>query len=541
MGGGIGTELDAATCPKFSEKDVCICASMLLHVTKQASGYFENFWAWVADHDNDMSLYWETDSSKSQISLFGARGVLIESQGPVWIYGSGSEHVLFYQYEMLNAKNVYLGHIQTESPYFQPNTASPARMEKALGVFPGDPDWSDCTKETCKMAWGLRIIDSEGVMVHSAGLYSWFNNYTQKCVKAEDCQEKIMEVRGSKDVSIFNIFSKAVEEIGTGNTNGSSIQLADSNKQGYTSEISLWFPEDGEPDGEVVYIGPEVYSKHTALCASPPCVFVMPPTTLPKPTTITVKPYTTVLEVGASQGTTFVVTTTTIIITIGTIVTNVVPLSNYNVSRSMTPGASFWVTPSLTFLPKDVPITKPNGVVTTRKVTLPPWPQIIHSSSGGVNKTVDQTGSSRSTTRRPNKTGPPRTVTFPSRVSTYTKPGLYLKCPPNTHYVPEYNAMITLNGCQGGTTLNWNCPPTETVSIDEPTTVDFQLGCTRWTGTSEPIPTMTEFPPGYELEWFEGDPDTDNDDHTSTCRQWFFFVSDALFAPPAFYTLRSLR
>jgi hypothetical protein len=116
VGGGIGTDLDAATCPKFSQKDVCICASMLLHVTKRASGYFENFWAWVADHDNDMSMYWEVDSSKSQISLFGARGVLVESQGPVWIYGSGSEHVIFYQYEILSAKNIYLGHIQTESP-----------------------------------------------------------------------------------------------------------------------------------------------------------------------------------------------------------------------------------------------------------------------------------------------------------------------------------------------------------------------------------------------------------------------------------------
>ncbi|KAK4120929.1 glycoside hydrolase family 55 protein [Parathielavia appendiculata] len=534
VGGGIGTDLDIATCPKFSENDVCICVSMLLHVTKQASGYFENFWAWVADHDNDMSLYWELDSSKSQISLFGARGVLIESQGPVWIYGSGSEHVIFYQYEMLGAKNVYLGHIQTESPYFQPKPVSPSPMEAALGVFPGDPDWADCTKETCEMAWGLRIIDSEGIMLHSAGLYSWFNNYGQACLKTENCQQRIMEVRGSKDVSIFNIFSKGVEEIGTGNTEESSIQLSDGNQQGYTSEISLWFPEDGEPSGEVVYIGPEVYTGHTAQCASPPCVFVMPHTSLRSPTTIAVPPYTTELEVGASQGGTFIVTTTVVTITIGTVVTDVLPVSNHNVTRGETPGAPFWVTPSVTFPNVGIPVTKPNGVVTTRNVTLPPWPQIM-TWPGGRDGGNGSTATSRSRTTSGGGTRPPYTVTFPD--STYTSPGVFFTCPPNTHYVPEHDAVITLNGCdeaQGGTTLRWDCPATTTIEIDEPTTVDFTLGCTRWTGVSEPTPTVTEFPPGYELVWEEEDGEEDDDDETSSCRLWFFFVSHH-FQPSCFF------
>jgi hypothetical protein len=398
-------------------------------------------------------------------------------------------------------------------------------MDKALGVFPGDPDWSDCTKETCEMAWGLRIIDSEGVMLHSAGLYSWFNNYGQTCLKSEDCQQKIMEVRGSKDVSIFNIFSKAVEEIGTGNTNSSSIQLADGNQQGYTSEISLWFPEDGEPGGEVVYIGPEVYTTHTAQCASPPCVFVMPPTTLSRETTITVAPFTTELEVGATQDDgSFTVTTTTVTLTIGTIVTDVVPVSNHNVTRGETPGAPFWVTPSVTFPPMGVPLTKPDGVVTTRTITLPPWPQINTWRGVGGGGGTTSSGTGTTTTR------PSLTVTFPD--STHSAPGVFFTCPPNTHYVPEYDAMIMLDGCDtaqglGGTTLHWGCPVTATVEIDEPTTVDFTLGCTRWTGVSEPIPTMTVFPPGYELEWVEEDGEEDDDDETSTCRLWFFFVSVA--------------
>ncbi|KAI9148707.1 glucan 1,3-beta-glucosidase precursor [Paramyrothecium foliicola] len=532
VGGGIGTDLDVATCPKHTQKDACICVSMLLHVTKKASGYFENFWAWVADHDNDKVVYLEAKPEVNQISLFGARGVLIESQGPVWIYGSGSEHVIFYQYQLLNAKNVYLGHIQTESPYFQPKPVSPIPMEKALGVFPGDPDWSDCTKETCEMAWGLRIIDSEDILLHSAGLYSWFQNYNQQCLKTENCQERVMEVRGSKGVSIFNIFSKAVEKIGSGETEDSTIDL-EGNQQGYTSEVSLWFPEEGEPKGDIIYIGPDAYKTHTAQCPAPPCVFVMPPTTLSIQTTITFDPFTTVVEVGATQGGAFVVKTTTLTLTIAPITTKILHVSNHDISRSQTPGAPFWVTPSLTLSPLPVPLTKPDGVVTTRTLTLPPWPQIKtfrpdSGSSGGSNGATTGGGTSKPSTggttggitTRPSST---KTITFPP--ITTSPPETIFPCYPSVHWIPENQAKITLSGCSGAaTTLPTACPTTATVSIEENTNVDFVLGCTRWTGTSEPIPTITEFPPGYEVEWIEEDGETDNDDKTSTCKLWFFNI-----------------
>ncbi|KAK8128767.1 glucan endo-1 3-beta-glucosidase [Apiospora sp. TS-2023a] len=393
VGGGIGTDLDMVTCPKFSNNDACICVSMLLHITKQASGYFENFWAWVADHDNDMSLYWELDSSKSQISLFGARGVLVESQGPVWIYGSGSEHVLFYQYEMLEAKNIYLGHIQTESPYMQPNPVSPSPMEKALGAFPGDPDWTDCTKKTCEMAWGLRIIDSEGVMLHSVGLYSWFNDYNQACLVSEDCQQKAMEVRGSKDVSLFNIFSKAIEEIGTTTSDNNSIQLADGNQQGYTSEISCWFPEDEDPssDLEVVYIGTEVYSNPTAACHSP-CALVLAPSPLASTTTIIPGVYTTSLEVGKS--------TTTVTVTPKPITADEISFYNINVTGTITDGVVLETRTSMTVEVVTVTLTYINsqGQSTTseRELQLPPWPQITNGPPEKWNVTTTGGGGTSS-------------------------------------------------------------------------------------------------------------------------------------------------
>lgn len=42
MGGGIGTDLGIDNCPKGGFSDRCIYASLLLHVTSQASGYFKN-------------------------------------------------------------------------------------------------------------------------------------------------------------------------------------------------------------------------------------------------------------------------------------------------------------------------------------------------------------------------------------------------------------------------------------------------------------------------------------------------------------------
>jgi hypothetical protein len=168
--------------------------------------------------DNDKELYREVDKSMSQISVYGARGVLIESQGPCWFYGTSSEHAILYQYQLNKAKDIYLGHIQTESPYFQPKPLAPTPFEPSVMLqrFRSDPSFNNCKKDSCKEAWGLRVIDSENVIVHSAGLYSWFNNYEQGCLKSENCQERIMEVTGSKDVSIYNIFTKGVEEVGTG-------------------------------------------------------------------------------------------------------------------------------------------------------------------------------------------------------------------------------------------------------------------------------------------------------------------------------------
>ena len=77
LGGAFGTDIDSLRFPASGSLDGdCMAASLLLHVTAQASGYFENCWVWTADHYLD-------DVSQLQINSVTGRGLLIDkSQGP---------------------------------------------------------------------------------------------------------------------------------------------------------------------------------------------------------------------------------------------------------------------------------------------------------------------------------------------------------------------------------------------------------------------------------------------------------------------------
>jgi hypothetical protein len=121
-----------------------------------------------------------------QNSIYVARGLLIESVEPTWLYGTASEHAVYYQYNFHNAQNVFAGMIQTESPYFQPTPKPPAPFESVVGVIRGDPDYN-CTATSelggCDSSWGVMIRGSANIFIAGAGLYSWFSTYTQDCSK----------------------------------------------------------------------------------------------------------------------------------------------------------------------------------------------------------------------------------------------------------------------------------------------------------------------------------------------------------------------
>ena len=179
IGGFTGSKLQLANCPgTLFEKDVvdkeCIAAFMSVHFTVFSSSvYLENTWFWVADHDID-------DPNLGRITVFAARGLHISSnKGTFWLVGTGVEHHALYQFQFTNTQDVFAAQIQTETAYYQPNP--PATIPFAALSEYGDYDFKTaCAGKpgSCAMGWGLRVVDSESIVVYGAGLYSFFDNYS---------------------------------------------------------------------------------------------------------------------------------------------------------------------------------------------------------------------------------------------------------------------------------------------------------------------------------------------------------------------------
>lgn len=97
--------------------------------------------------------------------------MLIESTHPTWLYASASEHNVLYQYMIRGANNLFLGMIQTESPYYQSTPPAPQPFEKSVGRFIGDPSYTDCKPNvpgSC-MAWGVMVEQSSNIFIYGAG------------------------------------------------------------------------------------------------------------------------------------------------------------------------------------------------------------------------------------------------------------------------------------------------------------------------------------------------------------------------------------
>lgn len=241
VGGTAGTKLQIDTCQKNENettpfKPECAGAFLMMHITQQATAYFENTWFWVADHELDLST-WPNYRANNQINIFNGRGVLVESKGPVWLYGTSSEHSQLYNYQISDAEDIWMGSIQTETAYMQSNPNA------LLGGFTpnpaySDPDFSTCTTDRCKKTWGLRVVDSKGVYMYGAGLYSFFDNYKQECLETEDCQDNMVDIQCSKDVWLYGLNTKAAVNMVT--VNGQSQALGLENDNNFCQTLALF-------------------------------------------------------------------------------------------------------------------------------------------------------------------------------------------------------------------------------------------------------------------------------------------------------------
>ncbi|KAL4734222.1 pectate lyase superfamily protein-domain-containing protein [Aspergillus similis] len=204
LGGATGTELTPSECPPITSGTnpaSCQVASMLMHVTKKASGYFDNMWLWVADHMIDDPDLTDPLNNMEQLSVYSARGMLIESQQATWLYGTASEHSVFYQYNFNGAQNIFTTFLQTESPYYQPTPQPPAPFLDAVGVFDSDPDYS-CDggdADGCDESWAVIMQNCQNIHIGAAGTYSWFSTYTQDCIDEHSCQKALWYLDSNYD------------------------------------------------------------------------------------------------------------------------------------------------------------------------------------------------------------------------------------------------------------------------------------------------------------------------------------------------------
>lgn len=234
IGGSSGTDLQSDKCAKTPKESTepdheCIGAFMLFHATEKANAYVGNAWFWTADHELDLPDH-------NQINIYTGRGVLIESQGPVWLYGTSSEHNQLYNYQISNAKDIFMGFIQTETPYYQanPNALVPFTPQSSWN----DPDFASCKTDSCRKAWGVRVLNTSDLYIYGAGLYSFFENYGQKCLDSESCQENMVEVDCS-DVHIYGLSTKASVNMVTA-ADGEALVPQDENESNFCSTVALF-------------------------------------------------------------------------------------------------------------------------------------------------------------------------------------------------------------------------------------------------------------------------------------------------------------
>jgi glucan 1,3-beta-glucosidase len=212
-GGAKGTLQSPSNCAKLSgasKRPECQGAFLQLHITPQTSLYMENNWLWTADHNLDYP-------SHEQIDILNARTVLIESQGPLWMYGTAAEHSVLYQYHFVGAKNVLVGQAQTESAYFQNDPPAPEPFTSLTNW--SDPVFDQCSPAdtSCAKGWAMDIVNGTNMYIYNAGLYSFFQNWVTTCIgtpKNQYCQDGIYRVQGkSEKVYLWNLETVGVKNM----------------------------------------------------------------------------------------------------------------------------------------------------------------------------------------------------------------------------------------------------------------------------------------------------------------------------------------
>ncbi|KAI0097347.1 glycoside hydrolase family 55 protein [Nemania sp. FL0031] len=288
IGGATGTKLTPAECPAVTSgiDQGCSAASMMMHLTSTGSGYFENMWLWVADHMIDDPDLNDPNNGLEQNSIYVARGFLIESTEATWLYGTASEHAVFYQYNFHEAANIFAGLLQTESAYFQPSPPPPAPFADVVGKFAGDPDYSCAAGNEfngCDESWAVIVRESQNIIVASAGIYTWFSSYSQSCIDTHTCQKALVyldsnyaNVRFQNLVTIGAKYMAVMDGKGILALDNLNVDVHPSWSQISILDVS----SNGVQFNEVTWIDPKIWDMdQPAFTCKSPCTVKIPPWT----------------------------------------------------------------------------------------------------------------------------------------------------------------------------------------------------------------------------------------------------------------------
>lgn len=202
------------------------------------------------------------------------------------LYGTASEHAVFYQYNFNKATQLFAGMLQTESPYFQPSPPPPAPFQAIVGDFPGDPDYT-CTAGDdfggCDESWGVIIRESANIFVAGAGVYSWFSSYAQDCIDTQQCQKALLLLDSNyANVRIQHLITIGAKYMAV--MDGKGIAAEDNlnvDTHPFWSQISILdVGSNGTQFSELVWIDPAIWDMdQPAFTCSPPCNVKIPPWT----------------------------------------------------------------------------------------------------------------------------------------------------------------------------------------------------------------------------------------------------------------------
>jgi glucan 1,3-beta-glucosidase len=154
-----------------------------------------------------------------------------------------------YEYQLVNTQQIYMGQIQTESAYYQPNPPAPVPFPVVASLndptFPsGGSNMPGANVPNLASGWGVRIVSSKDILVYGAGLYSFFSNYNVHCSdqgNGEWCQTHILSIESSEGgVSMYNLNEVGVNQMIT--IDGIDSASYSDNQNGFVNSVALFRP-----------------------------------------------------------------------------------------------------------------------------------------------------------------------------------------------------------------------------------------------------------------------------------------------------------